>query len=128
MRKLLILTVALAASSAAVAAAASAPAVPRHSQLAIKHRTVRFAYVPARIPVGWRYYKWTFAQVMRGRFGEALVEQRRDHRVDLRVDGFDAGEGRLHELGGLHLALAHQLGLAGGVDERQLIAHVDLLC
>ena len=41
-------------------AAASTPRVPLHSQRAIKQRTTLYAYVPARVPIGFRYYRWSF--------------------------------------------------------------------
>ena len=41
-------------------AAASTPPVPLHSQQAIKHRTKLYAYVPARVPLGLHYYRWSF--------------------------------------------------------------------
>lgn len=44
---------------AAVAVATSQP-VPLHSQQAIKQRTALYAYVPARVPIGFRYYRWSF--------------------------------------------------------------------
>ena len=50
----------LFAGFAATSAAASAPTVPLHAQQAIKQRTALYAYVPARVPLGFRYYRWTF--------------------------------------------------------------------
>jgi hypothetical protein len=44
---------------ASLAAAATSP-VPAHSQQAIKQRTALYAYVPARVPLGFRYYRWSF--------------------------------------------------------------------
>jgi hypothetical protein len=41
-------------------AATSAAVVPVRSQQAIKHRTALYAYVPARAPTGFRYYRWSF--------------------------------------------------------------------
>lgn len=41
-------------------AAAAAPTVPVRSQQAIKQRTKLYAYVPARVPLGFRYYRWSF--------------------------------------------------------------------
>lgn len=47
------------------AAAATAPVVPTRSQHAIHARTAQFSYVPARLPTGWRYYKWSFRSAPR---------------------------------------------------------------
>jgi hypothetical protein len=44
---------------ASLAVAAASP-VPVHSQQAIKQRTALYAYVPARVPLGFRYYRWSF--------------------------------------------------------------------
>ena len=44
----------------AAAAAGSTPAVPLRAQQAIKQRTKLYAYVPARVPIGFRYYRWSF--------------------------------------------------------------------
>jgi len=41
-------------------AAASTPPVPLHSQRAIRERTALYAYVAARVPIGFRYYRWSF--------------------------------------------------------------------
>ena len=41
-------------------AVAAAHPVPLRSQHAIKQRTKLYAYVPARVPVGFRYYRWSF--------------------------------------------------------------------
>ena len=38
----------------------AAPPVPLRSQQAIKQRTKLYAYVPARVPIGFRYYRWSF--------------------------------------------------------------------
>ena len=43
---------------AAGAASAASPVVPRHSQLAIRVRLPSLAYVPARVPSGFKYYRW----------------------------------------------------------------------
>lgn len=50
----------LFAGFAATSAGASAPTVPLHAQQAIKQRTALYAYVPARVPLGFRYYRWSF--------------------------------------------------------------------
>ncbi|MDX6492943.1 MAG: hypothetical protein QOH02_878, partial [Gaiellaceae bacterium] len=42
-------------------AAAAAPPVPLHAQRAIEQRAALYAYVPARVPLGFRYYRWSFA-------------------------------------------------------------------
>jgi hypothetical protein len=44
----------------ATVAAVAAPPVPLHAQRAIKRRTTQYAYVPARVPLGFRYYRWSF--------------------------------------------------------------------
>lgn len=41
-------------------AVAAAPPVPLRSQQAIKQRTTLYAYLPARVPIGFRYYRWSF--------------------------------------------------------------------
>ncbi|MEP6977509.1 MAG: hypothetical protein ABI948_05600 [Thermoleophilia bacterium] len=43
----------------AALAVAAAPPVPLRAQRAIKQRTQVNAYVPARIPSGFRYYRWS---------------------------------------------------------------------
>lgn len=58
MRRALPLTLVLAAVAAASASAAAAPVVPRHSQLALRHKLPALAYVPTRVGFGFRYYKW----------------------------------------------------------------------
>jgi hypothetical protein len=42
-------------------AAAATPPVPLHAQRAIEQRAPLYAYVPARVPLGFRYYRWSFA-------------------------------------------------------------------
>ena len=44
----------------ALASLVAAPPVPLHAQQAIKQRTALYAYVPARVPLGFRYYRWSF--------------------------------------------------------------------
>jgi hypothetical protein len=56
-RGLLLATLAVAGVTAAVASAAS-PVVPRHSQLALRAKLPSLAYVPARVPSGFHYYRW----------------------------------------------------------------------
>ena len=46
-----------------------------------------------------------------------------DHGVELGVELLDAGDGRVHELGRRHVALAYQLGLRGGVEEGEVVGH-----
>ncbi|HEU5361964.1 MAG TPA: hypothetical protein VFU56_01425 [Gaiellaceae bacterium] len=58
MRKALPLTLLLALLTAVAAGAATAPAVPRHSQLALRHKLPSLAYVPTRVGFGFRYYRW----------------------------------------------------------------------
>lgn len=60
MRRLIVIGVVIAGLAAASAAAASAPTVPVRSQQAIERRTKLYAYIPARIPLGFRYYRWSF--------------------------------------------------------------------
>jgi hypothetical protein len=57
-RRALPLTFLLAFVAAASAGAATAPVVPRHSQLALRHKLPSLAYVPTRVGSGFRYYKW----------------------------------------------------------------------
>jgi hypothetical protein len=52
------LSLLLFAIAAASASAATAPAVPRHSQLALRHKLPPLAYVPTRVGFGFRYYRW----------------------------------------------------------------------
>lgn len=59
MRKIAALGVLLAGIFVAPVSA-SAPTVPLGSQQAIKHRTTLYAYLPARVPLGFRYYRWSF--------------------------------------------------------------------
>src|SRR5262249_42140494 len=42
--------------------------------------------------------------------GACLVEEPLDHRVELRIDAFDAGDGLVHKLARAHLSPADQLG------------------
>src|SRR5262245_6808990 len=62
MRQLIVITALAAgvATAAAAASAATAPVVPLRSQLAIKHRTNLYAFVPTRVGFGFRYYAWKF--------------------------------------------------------------------
>ena len=60
MRTLVALSVFAIAASAASAAAA--PVVPVRSQQAIARKIPRYAYVPARVPLGFRYYRWATTQ------------------------------------------------------------------
>jgi hypothetical protein len=46
------------AAVTAGAASAGSPVVPRHSQVAIRLKLPSLAYVPARVPSGFRYYRW----------------------------------------------------------------------
>ena len=62
MKKLLALSALCLAAAAAAAAAATAPVVPLRSQQAIQKRIPRYAYVPARVPTGFRYYRWATTQ------------------------------------------------------------------
>jgi len=50
----------LVAGLAVTTATAAAAPVPLHAQQAIKQRTTLYAYVPARVPLGFRYYRWSF--------------------------------------------------------------------
>jgi len=59
-RRLIVSGTLFAGFAVAAVAAASAPPVPVHSQQAIKQRTKLYAYVPARVPLGFRYYRWSF--------------------------------------------------------------------
>jgi hypothetical protein len=59
-RRLIVTGTLIAGIAAASVAVASVPSVPLHAQQAIKHRTKLYAYVPARVPIGFRYYRWSF--------------------------------------------------------------------
>lgn len=54
---------AVAALATASVASATAPAVPDRSEHAIAQRTAVYGYVPARIPLGFRYRLWGFASI-----------------------------------------------------------------
>src|SRR2546425_7859265 len=59
MRRLLVIGVAIASVAALSATASSAPAVPLRVQQAIEKRVSgQVAYVPTRLPAGYRYAKW----------------------------------------------------------------------
>ena len=60
-RRLIVTGTLIAGFLVASVAAASTPPVPLHAQQAIKHRTTAYAYVPARVPLGFGYYRWSFA-------------------------------------------------------------------
>lgn len=53
---------------------------------------------------------------------QRVLEHRCDHGVELRIDGFDTGDGGLDELRGLHVAPSNELRLTGRV-ERGEFAH-----
>jgi len=59
MRRLGLLALFAFAATTATAAA-SAPAVPAFTQHAILKKTTLYAYVPTRIGIGYRYYRWAF--------------------------------------------------------------------
>ena len=60
MRTLTVLSVLVAGLLVASVSVAATPTVPVRSQQAIKKRTALYAYVPARIPLGFGYYRWSF--------------------------------------------------------------------
>jgi hypothetical protein len=51
------------------------------------------------------------------------LEDRRDHGVQHRVQRFDPLDSRRDQFGRADLAGAHQLGLGGGVEQREFIGH-----
>jgi hypothetical protein len=57
-RRSLAVSLVLGCIAAASASAATAPVVPRHSQLALRHKLPSLAYVPTRVGFGFRYYRW----------------------------------------------------------------------
>jgi hypothetical protein len=59
-RGLIVMGTLIVGLAAASVAAASTQPVPLHAQQAIKQRTKLYAYVPARVPIGFRYYRWSF--------------------------------------------------------------------
>jgi hypothetical protein len=59
-RRLIVTGTLIVGLAVAAVAAASTPPVPLHAQRAIKQRTKLYAYVPARVPIGFRYYRWSF--------------------------------------------------------------------
>ena len=61
------------------------------------------------------------------RLGRPL-EDRRDHGVQHRVQRLDPLDGRRDQLGRADLAGADQLGLGGGVEQRQVLAHGRTAC
>src|SRR3989475_2956706 len=62
-------------------------------------------------------------QVRRRRLGARLLEALDDDGVQLRVHALDARDGRIDQLARARLALADQLGLRGGVEKGEFIAH-----
>jgi len=60
MRKLIVITALAAGIATTGASAATVLVVPLRSQLAIKHRTNLYAFVPTRVAFGFRYYAWKF--------------------------------------------------------------------
>jgi hypothetical protein len=58
MRSGLGLTVLVVVGAATAVASAASPVVPRNSQLALRHKLPSLAYVPARVPSGFHYYRW----------------------------------------------------------------------
>jgi hypothetical protein len=58
MRWGLALALLVAVGATATIATAAAPVVPRNSQLALRHKLPSLAYVPARVPSGFHYYRW----------------------------------------------------------------------
>jgi hypothetical protein len=60
MPRLLLTSTVLLAVFAAQATAAAAPVVPLSSQQAIAKRAGLLAYVPARVPTGFHYWRWTY--------------------------------------------------------------------
>jgi hypothetical protein len=52
---------AIATGFASTASAATRPAVPAFTQHSILKRAPALAYVPARLPVGYRYHRWWYA-------------------------------------------------------------------
>src|SRR5262249_21582322 len=61
------------------------------------------------------------------RLRAGFVEERRDHRVQLRVDFLNPGNGRVHKFERGHLAPAYKFGLSGGVKVSKLVRHSSLL-
>jgi hypothetical protein len=59
-RRLIVTGTLIAGFVVATVAASSTPPVPLQAQQAIKHRTTIYAYVPPRVPLGFRYYRWSF--------------------------------------------------------------------
>ena len=53
-----------------------------------------------------------------------LLEERDDHRVELRVQALDPRDGRVDERRRGGVAPAHELGLRGGVEEGDFVCHV----
>jgi hypothetical protein len=60
MRRVIVTGTLVAGFALASVAAAATPPVPLRSQQAIKQRTALYAYVPARVPIGFRYQRWSF--------------------------------------------------------------------
>ena len=79
-RRLIVTGTLIVGFAVASVAAASTPPVPLHAQQAIKQRTKLYAYVPARVPIGFRYYRWSFTPkppalrvVFRNKAGRQIV-------------------------------------------------------
>jgi hypothetical protein len=58
MRRTILLALLVGGIATVSASAATAPVVPRHAQLALRHKLPSLAYVPTRVGYGFRYYKW----------------------------------------------------------------------
>ncbi|MCW2976459.1 MAG: hypothetical protein JWM06_1740 [Actinomycetia bacterium] len=57
--------IAVAAAAGTSAAAAATPAVPIFTQHRIAATVPSLAYAPARLPIGWRYERWTHNGALR---------------------------------------------------------------
>jgi hypothetical protein len=58
--KVRVLVLLVAGALASSASAATQPAVPTFTQHQIAKRAPALAYVPARLPTGYRYYRWAY--------------------------------------------------------------------
>jgi hypothetical protein len=83
MRRPIVIAVLVAGLLAPVAGAALVP-VPLVVQHSIKQRTAALAYVPARVPFGFRYARWSYTAGARPATGWLHTGVRRTRRECVR--------------------------------------------
>jgi hypothetical protein len=107
MRLSVLAVLVVAAAVASTAGAATQPVVPTFTQQQIAKRVPRLAYVPARIPTGYRYFRWAVG-------GSALriwFRNRAKHDVvfvaALRKTPCAAGKEKTFQMGGNKVYWSH---------------------